>query len=574
MWKKTVGFGGAIAALLFCGVAAQADRGLRGDLNEDGVVDAEDMALLLSWWGADRPEGDLNSDGTINARDLAILVGLFGSESETPQQTMALGMNPSAVAHYTREWTFVDIFKTSRVWHSADPLAFGPEGWPRLEPGQQVSTLMMRGMDGHYPAGEYTVVWEGRGRVSIPGFDVVGASWSNPITDESGRFTFHVDDPRGNGVALRIDESDPATPVRNIRVIMPGFDPDDHPTFHPVFKERLASFEMIRFMAWCGVGQTSTVRWGDRVWPSSPSQSTARGVAVEHMVDLCNELEADPWFCMPHLATDNYMRQFARIVRDRLSPERTVYIEFSNEMWNAIFDQARWNFAEAERLGISFQEHYAQQSLRMFAIWEDVFTGQQDRLKRVVGTQRTNYGVTAGILDHIPQGRADVLSPAAYFQITPHLDPADITEDTPLSALFAAARLGIEDSAEQMAWQVERAEDHGLEVIAYEGGQHLANVFGGSHPSIDAFARANQDPRMRGLYLLHLEKQRDAGVRGVCHLGYVNNQDDQHGAWGALDHQTQPRNEAPKYDALLRFLEMQSGEESPEGGSNDGDGTS
>ena len=47
-----------------------------GDLNNDGIVDATDLALLLGAWGT--PAGDIDGDGTTNASDLALLLGNWG----------------------------------------------------------------------------------------------------------------------------------------------------------------------------------------------------------------------------------------------------------------------------------------------------------------------------------------------------------------------------------------------------------------------------------------------------------------------------------------------------------------
>jgi len=47
-----------------------------GDLNDDGVVDAADLAILLGAWGV-AGAADLDGDGTVGAEDLAILLGEF-----------------------------------------------------------------------------------------------------------------------------------------------------------------------------------------------------------------------------------------------------------------------------------------------------------------------------------------------------------------------------------------------------------------------------------------------------------------------------------------------------------------
>jgi hypothetical protein len=47
-----------------------------GDLNCDGAVNAQDLAVLLSNWGGSGA-ADLNGDGTVGAQDLAILLGAW-----------------------------------------------------------------------------------------------------------------------------------------------------------------------------------------------------------------------------------------------------------------------------------------------------------------------------------------------------------------------------------------------------------------------------------------------------------------------------------------------------------------
>jgi hypothetical protein len=50
-----------------------------GDLDLDGAVTAQDLAILLSNWGDRGPLlGDLNRDGAVSAQDLTILLGRFG----------------------------------------------------------------------------------------------------------------------------------------------------------------------------------------------------------------------------------------------------------------------------------------------------------------------------------------------------------------------------------------------------------------------------------------------------------------------------------------------------------------
>ncbi len=51
-----------------------------GDLNLNGIIDAQDVSILLGWWGiADPVFGDLNDDNQVNAIDLGIILGRFGA---------------------------------------------------------------------------------------------------------------------------------------------------------------------------------------------------------------------------------------------------------------------------------------------------------------------------------------------------------------------------------------------------------------------------------------------------------------------------------------------------------------
>ena len=70
------------------------------------------------------------------------------------------------------------------------------------------------------------------------------------------------------------------------------------------------------------------------------------------MVDLCNRLKINPWLCVPHLASDDYVRRFAEIVKRDWDPPLKVYVEYSNEVWNGIFEQHRYAKKQAKKLDL------------------------------------------------------------------------------------------------------------------------------------------------------------------------------------------------------------------------------
>ena len=79
-------------------------------------------------------------------------------------------------------------------------------------------------------------------------------------------------------------------------------------------------------------------------------------------ITLANRLETDPWFTIPHMATDAFAKSLATLIRDSLEDGLKVYVEHSNAPWNSATAQyrraveagaARWGDAD----GAAIQWH-------------------------------------------------------------------------------------------------------------------------------------------------------------------------------------------------------------------------
>jgi len=57
-------------------IALESGNACTGDLNADGAVDAQDLAVVLGAWGA--IDGDVTGDATTDAQDLAVILGAWG----------------------------------------------------------------------------------------------------------------------------------------------------------------------------------------------------------------------------------------------------------------------------------------------------------------------------------------------------------------------------------------------------------------------------------------------------------------------------------------------------------------
>eukprot|EP00051_Salpingoeca_urceolata_P023745 m.408356 g.408356 ORF g.408356 m.408356 type:complete len:124 (-) comp20146_c0_seq1:95-466(-) len=88
-------------------------------------------------------------------------------------------------------------------------------------------------------------------------------------------------------------------------------------------------------MDWMSTNGNVVSEWSNRTLPSNNTQDQkGRGVAWEHIITLSNYLKINPWVNIPHLATDDYVANLAMLLRDTLSPDLVIHVEYSNEVWN------------------------------------------------------------------------------------------------------------------------------------------------------------------------------------------------------------------------------------------------
>jgi hypothetical protein len=471
----------------------------------------------------------------------------------------SLGINLGGIADWTSEWSFVDTFKISREWLSnregapwgeGGPLNLTPEGWiASLEPGQTALTPIY--VDGDHPTGDYVLLYDGEGEFAFPLF-------TNTIVSQMpGRIVLNVPN-RAEGMWIEIRRTNAANPIRNIRFIMPGFEATyATQPFHPLFLERLSRFGALRFMDFMATNNSTQRRWSDRPEPIDATYSI-KGVPVEVMIHLANTLHADPWFNMPHLADDDYLRQFAMLVREQLDPSLQIYIEYSNETWNCQFAQCEYMGQQAAALGWGSDPYWdgalyhARRATEVFRIWESVFGGH-DRFVRVLASQAANAGLSERIATwENAYQHADAIAIAPYFatELTP-----SITVDRVISGSQANIR---GDIRRWIGEQKAVADRYNLDLLMYEGGQHLlAPTPWNDTPEMRAMTAtaiaANRDARFYDLYMEYLRQWNELGGGMMMHFSSVG-RFTRWGMWGALEYQDQPLADAPKYRALMQYI--------------------
>ncbi len=367
-------------------------------------------------------------------------------------------------------------------------------------------------------------------------------------------------------------QTDPNNPLSNIRFIMPGFE-DTYQTqpFHPMFLARLSGMKALRFMEWERTNNSSVQAWSDRPMPTDYTFSW-RGVPLETMIQLANTLGVNPWFNMPHLATDDYVRQFATVVSQQLNPNLRAYIEYSNETWNGQFSQNSY----VENMGLGFglssdptiagADYTALRSVQIFAIWKGVFAGTS-RLVRVLPSQAANAWMSQQLVTfQNAYGYADALAIAPYFSMCSDAqaggfgflgDPSTVDQvasmtvdqilDIELGHVRGCALAEITSTAAV-------AQQYGLSLLAYEGGQSLIGVGSAQNDQqlVSLFKAANRDSRMQDIYTEFLQNWKSSGGDLFMHYADVSPYT-QYGNFGSLEYQDQDPSTAPKYQALINF---------------------
>jgi PKD repeat protein len=484
---------------------------------------------------------------------------------------MKIGVGIEGLAYWTPSRPFKDFFKSCGGWITYDP---NPPGgnfvWntenqvhiPRDVDGYATQIPfdvpngsgqnLLRGIisaTGFIPQGvPMRLIYEGVGTLQMQGAVTV-------TNNQAGQIDFVVND-NGN-IFFNLTASQAGNHVRNIRVVeLSNINSYQTQPFRQGFLDKCSEFNTLRFMDWTHTNGSRQVDWANRTLPNyySQAESPNGGLAYEYIVQVANQLDKNIWVCIPHQADDAYIAEMAALFRDGLEPGITVYIEYSNEVWNWIFPQAHWVNDNGPQ-NISYPRRYVERSLHAFDIWMDVWGDQNERLRRVLGTQNGYDWITEEILAHADQDRYDYLSPTWYVGLDhgPNGNPN-------LQALGAAATP--EDVLENAnhvfeefypRWEMvyNTTKLYGKKVVNYEGGQHFTDF--SIPPYIQSMYDAQVLPGMYDLYNRMLDSLRRLGSELPMAFVMTGPWESQYGSWGHIFDEDDPApwNDRPKFQVLI-----------------------
>jgi len=337
------------------------------------------------------------------------------------------------------------------------------------------------------------------------------------------------------------------------------------------------------------------------------------GASYETMVALCNETGRDMWINVPHLATDDFITKLAQLIRygsdgfdpytapeaspiyPPLNTNLAVFVEFSNEIWSngGSFPQGTWAQDQAEQLGISKAKFNARQFSRAWNLFEAQLG--TSRVVRVAAVWTAQSSYTDDFINELYDTsllNPEVMAVTTYFgngiqnwADDQHVVPTNATPWT--EAYWTSPEL--EEDLTLMFDQWNRYILSGLSyggdtgydtvglpggfgpylrdigiarnlpIIAYEGGPSIyTDRIDGGATEDDGITllmiEANRRSTFGELYEIHINQAFERGLR--ANVGFVDvGLWGKFGQWGHLEYLGQPKEEAIKYQALLRTFD-------------------
>lgn len=514
--------------------------------------------------------------------------------AKQPVDKFPLGMNLSEVADWSTQMPFLDLVKQSREWipqrrgaswGKGGELDIDEYGWIRaLKPGQSADLIFLT-VKKPLIFKEYVVMYEGEGIVRYSG------SARKVKTLGKGRDLITISE-RNNGYGiLSLKKTNRDNYIRNIKIVPKEYLGEylSGKIFNPKWLRYIRKFYALRFMDWMRTNNSLQEKWEDRPKVSDRTWAT-KGVPVEIMIKLANEIKSNVWFNIPHKADLTYMRFFAQLTKKLLNPELRIFIEHSNEVWNWGFQQSQFAIAESRRIwkkeGDYFMQWHGMRTAKMCDVWKSVFSREKDRVVCVLGIHPGWRGLEKAAIEcpvwakrgnkQCYEHDFDALAITGYF--TGCLDgnagwkkPSKLNLirswfsdlDVALKKAFLQADHGAFFPCERSLTGLKEnykyfkgvAQKYNLELFAYEGGQHISG-YGTQIQNDVEFVRFhtkfNRSEYMYDLTRKNLENWKESGGALFMYYNDVGSSS-KWGSWGSMNHLMDEN--SPKVRAIRDFSE-------------------
>lgn len=513
---------------------------------------------------------------------------------------LKMGTNLSGISDWMTEMPFVDMMHNARTWGTRNCNWIGngaqnqwntelqhliekdENGYPlqlpffrdglALEDSQMVFTVWAI-LDAWTP-GVYTFLYDGEGDFDFKADGKI-------IKHEPGRAEVKIIPSSNSFLELVITRSKKGDHLRNFRLLKPKHETTySTQPFNPLYLEKLANFAALRFMDWGSTNNwgvenswesddepndTILVPWAQRSKMSYYTWAHNKGVPYEMMCQLANTMNKDMWVCVPHNASNEYIKEMASLIKSKLNPQLNVYAEYSNEIWNWMFGQTQWlNTFFCEARGISWPEGIVDNIQRNLDIWNDVFQEQRTRLVLVAGGQTGWQDVTNRIVNKLEKGSFDALNITGYFGLSEEADQALDQLGAKASTTDVAqwVRKNMHDEAiTYIQNQYQLAKKLNVPIVFYEAGQHITpHPFGAEPTYAKALLDLQRDTAMYNLYNEWFKLIENVIAKGeeslYMNFSFVGSRSARYGSWGILETLDQDTSVifAPKYQSITEKI--------------------
>jgi hypothetical protein len=420
-------------------------------------------------------------------------------------------------------------------------------------------------------SGRYALSFKGRADVRTD-----YATITNLVYDpQSDTTTADLYFPPGRGLLI-LNFVNTQGGIRELRLIRPGYPRNTTQIFTDDFLAALMPFSVLRFMDFTHTNDSNPphparTEWSQRKLTTDATQlsfgAKLDGAAWEYVIGLGNASGKDIWINVPVSASDDYVLQLARLMKETLRPGIRIFIEYSNEVWNGLFRQQQWNAAQA----------FLERSTELRLPDEPLPTGRTvearrvaNRLVQIARIFESVYGSGSLNRDLFPVLSWWAIFPGEYRNMLQFLDrkygpPSGYLYGIAMAPYFSSDGAGASATPEQIldrlqastdGWRQPRqnfislAAEFGLQALTYEGGPDSGANTTGPDPRTNVAnrIRAHRHPRMRELLIRDMADNWFKLGGGLFMFFTLSSGYSRWGMWGLTEDIR--RTDTPKFEAI------------------------
>jgi hypothetical protein len=375
--------------------------------------------------------------------------------------------------------------------------------------------------------------------------------------------------------------------VKDIQLYRPNYIHGTPQMFNTDYINGLNQFSCIRYMDFMGVANNNNpiypaiTTWQDRVLPSDIKFEN--GAPWEYMISMANFVNKDVWVNLPCAADSLYIVQLATLLKNHLRPNIKIYLEYSNEVWNAgDFTQYQYNYSavlnsvedEDIRNATPWDDRrrarrVARQVIKAGRIFSEVFgesVSSGGRIRPVFAWQGAYLPWYDDVLDWVNTAYGAPKEFLYAISVAPYFSPADSIKNkpnaSPIEIVNSMQMVCDSSTVKVIKYLSELAFKYKIKHIGYESGP--ASNGGADMVNLDAKIQANKISEVKAMikhnYIENWFSQNAHGSAPlgtndlINYYGYVGRVS-RYGCWGALEDLSslKSNNFSYKYEALCEL---------------------